>query len=130
MNKQVFLDDEDNLNWTLGPNDKAAKIVSNPIYNDVSKISIDTIVKEFILNDRYYLHTIPKNTCTTTYDLILFYHGSRDTAWTQILEYTNLFSINEKYIVAFGQALGTINKPEIHPHHAIRPRPHLAMLDC
>jgi predicted esterase len=116
MADQIFFE-ENNLNRIFGINDKAEKIVSNPIYFDTSKISIDTISKEFILNDRYYLHTIPKNTCTIGFDLILFYHGSRDIAWTQILEYTNLLSINENYIVAFGQASGTINKPEIHPHY-------------
>jgi hypothetical protein len=68
MNKQAFLDNDGN--------DKAVKIVSNPIYNDVSKISTDTIIKEFILNDRYYLHTNPQNT-TLSYDLILFYHAIR-----------------------------------------------------
>ena len=97
-------------------NKKVAKIVSNPIYDDVSKISVDGINKEIILNDRYYLHTIPKN-IDINHDLILFYHGSRDIAWTQILEYTNLLSIDEKYIVAFGQASGIINKPEIHPDY-------------
>ena len=115
MHKQVYLE-EGNLNWKIDLNDKVEKIVSNPIYKDVSKITANNIIKEFILNDRYYLHTIPKNACTS-YDLILFYHGSRDIAWSQILEYTNLLSINEKYIVAFGQASGTINKPEIHPDH-------------
>lgn len=97
-------------------NEKAKKIVSNSIYDDESKINVDNIVKEIILNDRYYLYSPPKNK-EISHDLILFYHGSRDIAWTQILEYTNLVENNEKFIIAFGQASGTINKPEIHPEH-------------
>jgi predicted esterase len=93
--------------------EKAECIVNNEIYNDVSKIEVDGIIKETILNDRYYLHTIPDN--KEQHDLILFYHGSRDIAWTQVLEYTNLK--HTKYIIAFGQASGTIHKPEIHPHY-------------
>lgn len=97
-------------------NQKAAKIVSDPRYNDVSKISLNGINKEIILNDRYYLHTTPKH-MNISHDLILFYHGSRDIAWTQVLEYTNLLSLDEKYIVAFGQSSGTIEKPQIHPDY-------------
>ena len=98
--------------------EKATKIVSNPIYKNVSKISVDNIIKETIVNDRYYLHQPPKNINNEAEcNLIIFYHGSRDIAWTQILEYTNLTMINEKYIVAFGQASGTIEKPYIHPDH-------------
>ena len=77
-------------------NDTAEKIVSDPMYDDVSKISIDGIVKETILNDRYYLYTTPKNT-EIEYDMILYYHGSRDIAWTQVLEYTDLLKNTDKY---------------------------------
>lgn len=96
--------------------DKALSIVSNPIYNDVSNISMDGIIKETILNDRYYLHTAPKDP-NDVVDLIVFYHGSRDTAWCQILEYTNLHSIEGKFVIAYGQCSGTIQKPVIHPHY-------------
>jgi len=95
---------------------KAESIVANPIYNNVSEISAPNIIKETILNDRYYLHTAPKNP-NVALDMILFYHGSRDIAWTQVLEYTNLLSIGEKYVVAFGQSSGTIQKPELHPYY-------------
>jgi predicted esterase len=91
---------------------KVESIVANPIYADTSTITLDGIVKETILNDRYYLHTIPKK--QEAIDMILFYHGSRDIAWTQI-EYTNLLSIQDKYVVAFGQCSGTIQKPVIDP---------------
>jgi predicted esterase len=92
------------------------RIVSNPIYSDISKISVNGIIKETILNDRYYLHTAPKNP-TDVVDMILFYHGSRDIAWSQILEYTNLQSMEGKYVIAYGQCSGTIQKPVIHPHY-------------
>ena len=96
-------------------NEQAIKIVSNPIYDDTTNITVDGIVKELLFDDRYYLHTVPKDT-NKTYDLIVFYHGSRDIAWTQILEYTTLCEIDkDNYIIAFGQASGTISKPEIHP---------------
>jgi len=95
---------------------KVIDIVSNPMYNNISEISLNGIIKETILNDRYYLHTAPKDS-NNTVDMILFYHGSRDIAWAQILEYTNLLSIGEKYVVAFGQCSGVIQKPEIHPHY-------------
>lgn len=83
---------------------EALKIVSNPIYEDIEGISIDNIIKETLFNDRYYLHTVPKD-INKPCDLIVFYHGSRDIAWTQVLEYTNLCSLSDNYIVAFGQAL-------------------------
>lgn len=95
---------------------KTMNIVSDSIYNDPSNISIDGIVKEILFDDRYYLHTIPKNV-EDIHDLIVFYHGSRDIAWMQILEYTNLCSIDQKYLIAFGQASGIISKPEIHPDY-------------
>jgi len=91
------------------------KIVCDPQYDDVSKISKSNIIKKNILDQRYYLHTIPTQIDN---DLILFYHGSRDIAWTQILEYTNLANLtNKNYITAFGQSSGTINKPVIHPDY-------------
>ena len=92
----------------------AARIISNPIYTDTSSISLHGITKETILNDRYYLHTSPKNP-NDVVDMILFYHGSRDIAWTQILEYTNLS--NGKYVVAYGQCSGKIQTPVIDPHY-------------
>jgi predicted esterase len=92
---------------------KAASIVSNPIYSDISKISVNGIIKETVLNDRYYLHTAPKN-ANDVVDMILFYHGSRDIAWSQILDHTNLQSM-EGYVVAYGQCSGSPQKPEIHP---------------
>jgi predicted esterase len=97
-------------------NIKAVNIVSNPIYNNVSQISVNGIIKETVLDDRYYLHTVPKDT-NDVVDMILFYHGSRDIAWTQIIEYTNLLSIGEKYVVAFGQSSGAIQKPQIDPYY-------------
>jgi predicted esterase len=102
--------------WSKDKTNKVINIISNPIYNNISDISLDGIIKEIILNDRYYLHTVPK-VLNSEIDMILFYHGSRDIAWTQILEYTNLLSISNNYVVAFGQCSGTIQKPEIHPHY-------------
>jgi len=90
--------------------EETKKIVSDPLYDDISKISKQNIIKKDILYNRYYLHTIPTN---NNNDLILFYHGSRDTAWAQVLEYTNLVNTakTNNYIVAFGQSSGIINKP-------------------
>jgi len=99
------------------PTEIAKKIVTNPVYADIPNITVDGIVKETLFNDRYYLHTTPTN--DTPHDLIVFYHGSRCTAWTQVLEYTNLrnlCSVKSKYLVAFGQASGIVSKPTIHPH--------------
>ena len=59
---------------------------------------------EIILNDRFYLHRKPCD-LATSHDVIIYYHGSRDIAITQS-EYTNLLSLNDKYIIAFGQASG------------------------
>lgn len=95
---------------------KAVSIVSNSIYSDISKISVNGITKETILNDRYYLHTAPKNS-NDEVDMILFYHGSRDIAWSQILEYTNLQSMEGGYVIAYCQCSGTIQKPIIHPDY-------------
>lgn len=92
---------------------KYNNIVCNPIYNDISKIEVNGIKKEIIVNDRYYLHAIPENV-DDDYDLILYYHGSRDIAWTQVMEHVDLLKHKDKYIVAFGQASGVIEKPEIH----------------
>lgn len=89
-------------------------IVCNPIYDDVSTIEMDGIKKEVILNDRYYLYNIPDN--NLQHDLILFYHGSRDTAWTQVLEHVGLLK-NKNYIIAFGQSSGVVEKPTIHKHY-------------
>jgi predicted esterase len=99
----------------MKPN-KAMEIISNPLYDDVSKISVGRIIKKTLSNSRYYLHTIPAQPKN---DLILFYHGSRDTAWAQALEYTNLVSTAEtnNCIIVFGQASGTINKPTFHPYY-------------
>lgn len=41
--------------------DKVIKIISNSIYNDVNQINTNNIIKETILNERYYLHTFPKD---------------------------------------------------------------------
>lgn len=41
-------------------NVKALKIVSNLIYDEVTNITVDGIVKEHLFDDRYYLHTIPR----------------------------------------------------------------------
>lgn len=95
--------------------DKAKKIVENPIYENIANIMVNGIVKEDLFNDRYYLHTIPENK-DNSYNLIVFYHGSRDIAWAQVLEYTELHK-NNKYIVAFGQASGEISKPVIDPDY-------------
>ena len=99
--------------------ERVIKIVDDPLYNDVSKISKNNIIKENIFENRYYLHTSPIPNHTNKNDLILFYHGSRDIAWTQVLEYTNFVDIakSNNYIVAFGQSSGIINKPEIHPYY-------------
>lgn len=102
------------LRSSLKINDeKAMKIITNPIYNNIENIMVEGIIKEQLFGDRYYLHNMPKN-CNDSHDLIVFYHGSRDIAWTQTLEYTNFIN-NKNYLVAFGQASGIINKPEIHP---------------
>lgn len=115
MNSDKINDELDKILKTgnMNVDKRAIDIVNNPMYNDVSNIKIDGIIKEEIFDNRYYLHTIPKNN-KDTYNLILFYHGSRDIAWTQVLEYTNLRYKDDKYIVAFGQASGEILKPEIH----------------
>lgn len=100
---------EEMLHLYVSPtcDEKAQNIVNNEIYNNVSNITLDGIMKETILNDRYYLHTIPEDKVTKyEYDLILFYHGSRDIAWAQVLEHTDLLKTKNKYIIAFGQASG------------------------
>lgn len=99
------------------PREITQRIMSNPIYDDVSTITVDGIVKEPLFDDRYYLHTIPKDTDLDTYDLIIFYHGSRGIAWTQILEYTKLCTLDKKYLIAFGQASGVVSKPKIDPNY-------------
>jgi predicted esterase len=97
--------------------ERTLKIVADPIYNDVNLIHNQNIMRVNILKNRYYLHTIPNY--TNKNDLILFYHGSRDIAWTQALEYTNLVNKAKEnnYIVVYGQSSGIINKPIIHKYY-------------
>lgn len=96
----------------------AQKIVNCDLYKDVSTLYQHENVTRFDLGDRYYLCATPVNP-QKIYGLLVFYHGSRDIAWTNALEYTKLVNYAEEYnvIIIFGQASGKIKAPTIHPHY-------------
>ncbi len=73
-----------------------------------------TIRRKNLLNNRFYLYTdLDKD---QEYNLLIFYHGSRDSAWYQLFE-TDLIKNIKNTIVVFGQCAGNIEAPSIHPYY-------------
>lgn len=82
------------------------------IYCDGVKIRRRNIIIDNCVKSRFYLYT--ENEINKNYNLIIFYHGSRDLAWEQIYD-TNLLKLFPDFIIVFGQCdITDIKAPYYH----------------
>jgi predicted esterase len=74
--------------------------------NSEKSLECKNIARKDIHDDRFFLYTIKEN--NKSYDLLLFYHGSCDSAWANALEYTGFSELDDNIITVYGQASGNI----------------------